>query len=134
MEQFKEKTINRLKALIAKSAEEFAEVPFNGFHTDLVKRCYNAVEVHWDYANKKIAMHVIVDDDAYDPSTINMNMETLPVVVSYLDLRSYLESCILKDNRSVLHYLKLLFQYGGKTIKEKDASPEMPMYVSTLLY
>ncbi|WP_394747044.1 hypothetical protein [Spongiimicrobium salis] len=134
MEQFKEKTIARLKALIAKSAKEVFKISFNDFHIALVKRYYNAVDVHWDYTDKKVSMYVIVNEDEYDPSTINVNMEVMPVVVSYSNLETYLGSCILKDNKSVLHYLKLLFQYGENPLGEKEESGVEPIYLSTLRY
>lgn len=133
MEQFKKDTIGKLKVLIAKSAEKQNKILFNGFHTDLIKRYYNAVDVQWDYTNKRVSMNVIADDDHYKPNTINVNMELMPLVISYQDLRGYLESCILEDNKSVLHYLKLLFQYKEKISGGKRSSVEDPIYMNTLL-
>ena len=59
-------------------------------------------------------MDIILDDNLYDPKTINMNLPTFKANIIFMNLKDFLKSCIEKDDRSTAFYARLLSSLNSK--------------------
>ncbi len=81
---------------------------FEDLHIAIIKKYYNAVEVSIDYPRKRVEMDIIMDDNDYDPKTVNTNLPTLRLNLLFKNLKEYLKSCLEKDNKSIAFYAGLI--------------------------
>lgn len=106
-----------MENLITKSsARENITSRFQDLHRSILRKHYNAADVEIDYHNHRIKMDVVLDDQEYDPKTINMVVSTMPVNIFYKDLCAFLKSCLAKDVKSLAFYAGLLKQHTDKDI------------------
>lgn len=94
---------------------------FEKFHVVLVQVAYNATDICIDYDRKRIYMDVKGEDSHGDflvrfdqlvPTTMSVNL-------SYVDLSSFLKSCIVEDHKNFEEYLPFLLP---RFLKGKPAS------------
>ena len=84
------------------------------FHEAVIKKHYNASDVKIDYHRHRVKMNIIMDDEAYDPKTANINLNTLPMNLFFKNLCDFLKSCIEKDAKSLAFYAKLLGDFSNR--------------------
>ena len=96
------------KVISTSCSQRLTTQEFNNLHIALVKRYYNATDVNIDYHRKRVVMDIILDDTAYDPKTINVNLPTFKANILFKNLKDFLKSCIEKDDRSLAFYARLL--------------------------
>lgn len=89
---------------------------FQDLHRSILRKYYNAADVEIDYHNHRVKMDVVLDDQEYDPKTINMVVSTMPMNLFYKDLESFLKSCLGTDVKSLAFYASLLKQHTDKDI------------------
>lgn len=114
MEKFnlKRRILLDIEGLISESCPEpKVSLKFEGLHVALVKKHYNAADVSIDYRRKRVQMDIVMDDQAYDPKTVNTDLPTLRANLWFRNLADFLKSCLDKDNRSLALYASLLKSY-----------------------
>lgn len=89
---------------------------FQDLHKSILRKHYNAADVEIDYHKHRIKMDVVLNDQEYNPKTINMVIPTMPVNLFYKDLCSFLKSCLQKDVKSLAFYAALLRQHTDRDI------------------
>lgn len=106
-----------MENLITKSStRENITSRFKDLHRSILRKHYNAADVEIDYHRHRIKMDVVLNDQEYDPKTINIVVSTIPVNLFYKDLASFLRSCLSKDVKSLAFYASLLRQHTNKDI------------------
>ena len=111
-----EQIIMELERLIAQSCgDEQKSGKFKQLHIALLKKYYNAADVSIDYHRRRIKMDVILDDEAYRPGKLNINLPVLHTNLLFDNLKSFLPSCIDRDRKSLGFYAQLL-----KNFKQKE--------------
>ncbi|KQC30343.1 hypothetical protein [Flagellimonas eckloniae] len=106
-----------MENLITKSStRENITSRFQDLHKSILRKHYNAADVEIDYHRQRIKMDVVLNDQEYDPNTINLVVCTIPVNLFYKDLASFLRSCLLKDVKSLAFYASLLRKHTDKDI------------------
>lgn len=78
------------------------------FHEAIIKKHYNASDIAIDYHRHRIEMNIIVNEQGYDPNTVNLNLEVIPTNLFFKNLSDFLNSCLERDNKSVAFYARLL--------------------------
>jgi len=114
MENFnlKRRILLDIEGLISKSCPESkVSLKFENLHVALVKKHYNAADVSIDYHRRRVQMDIVMDDQAYDPKTVNTDLPTLRANLWFRNLADFLKSCLDKDNRSLAFYASLLKSY-----------------------
>ncbi|WP_343487162.1 hypothetical protein [Allomuricauda sp. d1] len=106
-----------IEKLIARSCAG-GEIPneFQDLHKVLLRKHYNAASVDIDYDRQRVKMDVIVSDDDYDPSTVNVALQTMPVNIFFKNLFGFLKSCLEKDVKSLAFYSRLLLKYNNQNV------------------
>ena len=108
-----------IESLISQScAKSNLSKRFQNFHKLILKKYYNAADVSIDYHRKRVKMDLVTDDSAYDPSSINLNLPTIPANFFFSDLCDFLKSCLEDDQKSLAFYTGLL-----RSFTKKDATP-----------
>lgn len=92
------------------------------FHKMLIRMSYKAVDVNIDYNIKKVYMNILTEDESYDSVPVNAFAETMSVNLSYSDLNTFLNSCILEDSQSLKHYYPFLTACFYKTTVKNHRS------------
>ncbi len=111
----KTRILKEMERLIAKSsAKGEMTKKAQSFHEAIIKRHYNASDVVIDYHRHRIRMHVIMDEKGYDPNTVNLNLDVLPVNLFFKNLGVFLNSCLENDTKSIAFYAKLLQDFTSK--------------------
>ena len=111
-----ERIIMELERLIAQSCgDERKSRKFTQLHVALLKKYYNAADVSIDYHRRRVKMDVIMDDEAYRPGKLNINLPVLHTNLLFGNLKSFLRSCIDRDRKSLGFYAQLL-----KNFKQKE--------------
>ncbi len=106
-----------MENLITKSStRENITSRFQDLHKSILRKHYNAADVEIDYHRQRIKMDVVLNDQEYNPNTINLVVCTIPVNLYYKDLASFLRSCLLKDVKSLAFYASLLRKHTDKDI------------------
>lgn len=77
-------------------------------HIAILKKCYNAADVTIDYHRKRVVMDIVMDDNCYDPKTVNLSLPLLRANLFYKSLSDFLKSCLQKDPGSLAFYAKLI--------------------------
>lgn len=85
-------------------------------HEMLLKKHYNAVGVQIDYHRKRIAMDIVMDDDAYDPKQVNTSIPTLHANFFFKNLKDFLWSGVHSDSKSLAFYAGLLRMMTKKEV------------------
>ena len=112
---FKGRILMEMNDLIAQSSpEQKKSLEFQKLHEAIVRNHYNAADLSIDYHRRRVEMDVVVDDQQYDPKTINVYLPTLHVNLWYRNLTGFLKSCIDYDPRSIALYARLLKMYTNK--------------------
>ena len=93
------------------SLKKEVSLQFKNLHIALLKKHYNASEVSIDYHRRRVEMQIIMDDNDYDPKTINSYLPTLHTNLWFRNLSDFLKSCIDSDFRSLAFYASLLNSY-----------------------
>ena len=110
--------LNEIEMLIAQSCTpKKINKRFKKLHQLILKKHYNASDVDIDYHRKRVKMDLVMDDDQYQPNTVNTDLATIPANFFFNDLCDFLRSCITDDNNSLAFYVGLL-----KTFTKKDVS------------
>lgn len=112
----------RIKKEIEKLISESCATPqstekFETLHVSLLKKHYNAVDVSIDYHRKRVAMDIVMDDNYFEPSKVNMTLPTLHANLFFKNLSDFLNSCIVMDTESMGFYAGLLRTYTKKEVK-----------------
>ncbi len=84
------------------------------FHEAIIKKHYNASDISIDYHRHRVKMNVVMDENSYDPKTINTNLPILPMNLFFKNLRDFLKSCLEKDAKSIAFYAKLIQDLSAK--------------------
>ena len=112
------KIILELEKLIENS--EFSTKEANSsleeFHIALLKKYYNAAAVKIDYHRHRVQLDIVVNDNEYDVSNVNIGLTTLPANLYYNSLIPFLKTCIETDAKSIAFYASLLQQFSGNNI------------------
>ena len=107
-----------MENLIAQSCpQQKVDQHFENLHVAIIKKHYNATEVSIDYHRRRVVMDVVMNEQDYDPMTVNLHMRTLRVNLWFRNLCDFLKSCLDYDSRSVAVYAGLLNTH------EKKATP-----------
>lgn len=107
--------ITEMKKLITQSCtEKKFEEKFEPLHIAIVKKHFNAADAHFDYHRKRVEMEIVMNDEAYDPKTINVAIPTLHANFWFRNLCDFLYSCIDSDPKSLGFYVSLLKSYHKK--------------------
>ncbi len=78
------------------------------FHEAIIQKHYNATDVVIDYHRHRVKMHVVVDEQPYDPTKINLNLSLLPTNLFFKNLQLFLKSCLERDAKSLAFYSGLI--------------------------
>lgn len=81
---------------------------YSEFHEMLIRMCYLATDVTFNYNESKVAMKVLAEHESYDSSLVNLFAEVVPVTVVYSDLQRLLKCCILENREGIHHYYPFL--------------------------
>lgn len=107
--------IMEMEDLIAQSCpKQKVNQNFEPLHVDLIKKHYNAAEVSIDYHRRRVEMDLVINDQDYDPKTVNLYLPTLHVNLWFRDLCDFLKSCIDRDTKSLAFYASLIKSFKGK--------------------
>ncbi len=89
-------------------------IDYESLHIAILQNHYNATEVSIDYHRRRVEMDILMDDQNYDPKTVNLYMPTIHANFWFRNLRDFLKSCIDYDSRSLAFYASLLRSYSNK--------------------
>lgn len=113
--KFKGRILMEMNDLIAQSSpEQKKSLDFQKLHEAIVRNHYNATDLSIDYHRRRVEMDVVMDDQNYDPKTVNLYLPTLHVNLWYRNLTGFLKSCIDYDSNSIALYARLLHMYTKK--------------------
>lgn len=102
--------------IIQSCPKQEVTIDYEALHVAILQNHYNATEVSIDYHRKRIEMDIVMDDQNYDPKTVNLYMPTIHANLWFRNLRDFLKSCIDYDNRSIAFYASLLRSYTNKNV------------------
>ena len=89
-------------------------IDYESLHIAILQNHYNATEVSIDYHRRRVEMDILMDDQNYDPKTVNLYMPTIHANFWFRNLHDFLKSCIDYDSRSLAFYASLLRSYSNK--------------------
>ncbi|MFK7814239.1 MAG: hypothetical protein AB8B59_17205 [Maribacter sp.] len=113
----KGRILNEMEDLIAQSCpKQKITIDYETLHVAILQNHYNATDVSIDYHRRRVEMELIMDDQNYDPKTVNLYIPTLHANFWFRNLRDFLKSCIDNDNRSLAFYASLLRSYTDKNL------------------
>lgn len=113
----KGRILYEMERLIAKSCpKQQVTIDYEALHVAILQNHYNATEVSIDYHRRRVEMDIVMDDQNYDPKTVNLYMPTIHANLWFRNLRDFLKSCIDYDNRSIAFYASLLRSYTDKNL------------------
>ena len=85
-------------------------------HKVILKKYYNAADVTIDYTRHRVAMDIVIDNNAFNPSKVNTIIATVPMNLSFKNICNLLRSCLEEDIKSLAFYARLLKDYANKDI------------------
>ncbi len=106
--------LDKLISLSCKSPSSLKQ--YEQLHVALLKKYYNAADVHIDYHRHRVQMDIVTDDSFYKPNKVNTHLPILYTNLLFDNLRSFLTSCIDMDEKSIGFYSQLLTRFTGKKI------------------
>lgn len=74
---------------------------FRSFHKAIIKRYFDAKKVKINYVNQTVDINLPISKDKFTPITFEC-----------LDLNSFIQSCLKKDENSLYFYQNLLTHYN----------------------
>ena len=89
-------------------------IDYESLHIAILQNHYNATDVSIDYHRRRVEMDILMDDQNYDPKTVNLYMPTIHANFWFRNLRDFLKSCIDYYSRSLAFYASLLRSYSNK--------------------
>lgn len=105
----RKRVLMEFESLISKSCNDPRKSKkYRQLHVALLKKYYNATNVSIDYHRHRIKMDIIMDDTAYKAGKININIPVLHTNLMFKNLKTFLRSCIEKDDKSIGFYAQLL--------------------------
>jgi hypothetical protein len=111
----KMRIISQLENLISQSCpNRKIEKEHKDLHIALLKKHYNASEVHIDYYRRRITLNIVMDDTAYDHKKINTYLPTFRADIHFFSLKYFLKQCLEKDTKSLAFYASLMRSYPKK--------------------
>jgi len=118
----KGRILHEMENLIAKSCpKQKVTIDYESLHVAILQNHYNATDVSIDYHRRRVEMDIVMDDQNYDPKTVNLFLPTIHANLWFRNLRDFLKSCIDYDNRSLAFYASLLRYYTDKKIPKMTA-------------
>lgn len=111
--------LDKLISLSCKSPSSLKQ--YEQLHVALLKKYYNAVDVHIDYHRHRVQMDIVTDDSFYKPNKVNTHLPILYTNLLFDNLRSFLTSCIDRDEKSIGFYSQLLTRFTDKKITQSLA-------------
>ena len=111
--------LDKLISLSCKSPSSLKQ--YEQLHVALLKKYYNAVDVHIDYHRHRVQMDIVTDDSYYKPNKVNTHLPILYTNLLFDNLRSFLTSCIDRDEKSIGFYSQLLTRFTDKKITQSLA-------------
>ena len=113
--KIRDKVLMELESLIALSCKNPKEhKEFNHFHVAILKKYYNAADVHIDYHRNRVEMDIILDDTNFKAEKVNINVPTLYTNLLFPNLRKFLKSCIDQDSKSIGFYAQIMSAFHQK--------------------
>lgn len=106
--------LDKLISLSCKSPSSLKQ--YEQLHVALLKKYYNAADVHIDYHRHRVQMDIVTDDSFYKPNKVNTHLPILYTNLLFDNLRSFLTSCIDRDEKSIGFYSQLLTRFTDKKI------------------
>ena len=106
--------LDKLISLSCKSPSSLKQ--YEQLHVALLKKYYNAADVHIDDHRHRVQMDIVTDDSFYKPNKVNTHLPILYTNLLFDNLRSFLTSCIDMDEKSIGFYSQLLTRFTGKKI------------------
>jgi len=106
--------LDNLISLSCKSPKSLKK--YEELHIVLLKKYYNAADVHIDYHRHRVKMDIVTDDSFYDPNKVNTHLPILYTNLLFDNLRSFLGSCVDKDEKSIGFYSQLLSSFTDKKL------------------
>lgn len=105
----KSRILMEMERLIARSsAKGKMTKQVQSFHEAIIKKHYNASDVVIDYHRHRVKMNIMVDDQGYDPKSVNVNLALMPMNLFFKNLRDFLKSCLEQDAKSIVFYARLI--------------------------
>ncbi len=105
----KTRILIEIERIIARSsAKQKMTKKMQEFHMAIIKKHYNATDVKIDYHRHRVLMNVVVNDQGYQPETVNLSLELLPMNLFFISLNAFLKSCLDTDAKSIAFYAKLI--------------------------
>lgn len=104
--------LDKLISLSCKSPTSLKK--YEELHIALLKKYYNAANVSIDYHRHRVKMDIVTDDSMYHPNKVNTHLPILYTNLLFDNLKSFLSSCIDKDEKSIGFYSQLLTSFTGK--------------------
>ncbi|MFT6795003.1 MAG: hypothetical protein ACJART_000134 [Maribacter sp.] len=115
--KLKGKILLELDKLISQSCKSSQSInKYEQLHIALLKKYYNAANVNIDYHRHRIKMDIVTDDSFYDPKKVNTHLPLLYANLLFDNLKSFLSSCVDKDEKSIGFYSQLLTKFTGKKL------------------
>ena len=106
-----------IESLISKSCSQVAlDKSFQNLHKLILKKHYNATDVSIDYQRNRVNMEIVMDDQNYDPRSVNLQLNTFPANFFFKNLCDFLKSCLDQDNKSLAFYAGLLRSFTKKDV------------------
>lgn len=106
-----------IESLISKScAKGNLNKSFQNLHRLILKKYYNAADVSIDYHRKRVKMDIVINDQDFDPRSLNIHLPTFPANFFFKDLCDFLKSCLDDDNKSLAFYAGLLRSFSKKDV------------------
>ena len=104
-----------IESLITRSCKKNAlNKGFEELHRLILKKHYNATVVSIDYHRNRVKMDLVMDDQMYDPKSVNLNLATIPSNFYFKNLCDFLKSCLDDDSKSLAFYAGLLRSFTKK--------------------
>ncbi|WP_047246613.1 hypothetical protein [Maribacter thermophilus] len=105
----RKRILMEFESLISQSCNNpIKSLKYRQLHVALLKKYYNAAHVSIDYHRHRINMDIIMDDKSYKTGKLNINLPILHANLIFGNLRTFLRSCIEKDDKSIGFYAQLL--------------------------
>jgi len=109
--------LNEIENLIIESCpKQKNTINYEKLHVAILQNHYNATDVSIDYHRRRVEMELVMDDQSYDPKTVNLNIPTMHANLWFRNLCDFLKSCIDYDNRSLAFYASILRSYSNKNL------------------
>ena len=110
------KILMEMEELITRSTKDKITSRFKELHKSILRKHYNAADVAIDYNRHRIKMDIVLNDNDYNPATINTTISTVPSNMFYENLEKFLKSCLTKDAKSLAFYTTLIREYTNTNV------------------